>query len=197
MQLTRERAITLHRRMWRWIGLKTLKEKRCVKDEEWFEKFRLKIPFLRSYCCEYNECNKLYGYLNCRYCLIDWGGRSCVDNNKPGDKQGLYGLWLNTVRNNDWQKAGDLALQIAELTERKVIASFDRTLEDILMDLGANKPFLDEAEETEDGTINPFTKEGTAAYDRLIELLHSVGQLTSVDMEPVIKELDNIAARDY
>lgn len=78
-----------------------------------------------------------------------------------------------------------------------MITLFDKTLEDILMDLGANKPFLDEAEETEDGTINPFTKEGTVAYDRLIELLHSVGRLTNVDMEPVIKELDNIATRDY
>lgn len=71
---------------------------------------------------------------------------------------------------------------------------FDKTLEDILMDLGADRPFFDGVE---DEVCSPLTEEGTAAYNRLIELLHSVGQLTNVDMEPVIKELDNIAARDY
>lgn len=71
---------------------------------------------------------------------------------------------------------------------------FDKTLEDILMDLGADRPFFDGVE---DGVCSPFTEEGAAAYDRLTELLYSVGQLTNVDMEPVIKELDNIAESDY
>ena len=53
MQLTKECAITLHRRMWRWIGLKTLKEKRCVKKEEWFERFGLEWVICGCYCCEY------------------------------------------------------------------------------------------------------------------------------------------------
>lgn len=71
---------------------------------------------------------------------------------------------------------------------------FDKTLEDILMDLGADKPFFDGVE---DDVCSSLTEEGSAAYNRLIELLYSVGQLTNVDMEPVIKELDSIAASEY
>lgn len=120
MQLTKERAITLHRRMWRWIGLKTLREKRCVRKEEWFERFGLKTIYNDCYCCEY--ARQFFPYSDwrntrCFYCPIDWGGESCI-NNECGDGNGLFNLWEAT---GDWQEAGKLALQIAELPERKEI----------------------------------------------------------------------------
>ena len=126
MQLTKERAITLHRRMWRWIGLKTLKEKRCVKDEEWFERFRLERIHYICYCCEYASQFLFFLYLNnisrvfasggstCNFCPIDCGGKK-----HRSDKQALFELWRYAIARNNWQEAGKLALQIAELPERK------------------------------------------------------------------------------
>ena len=119
MQLTKERAITLHRRMWRWIGLKTLKEKRCVRKEEWFERFGLKTIYNDCYCCEY--ARQFFPYSDwrntrCFYCPIDWGVRTCI-----APERGLYDLWYDAVKDRDWQEAGKLALQIAELPEREEI----------------------------------------------------------------------------
>ena len=121
MQLTRERAITLHRRMWRWIGLKTLKEKRCVKKDEWFERFKLNKVCCECYCCEYVK-----QFLNippddqCGRCPIDWVGIDCTYG-KKGDGHGLLILWSKATLRNNWRKAGKLALQIAELPEREEI----------------------------------------------------------------------------
>lgn len=119
MQLTKERAITLHRRMWRWIGLKTLKEKRCVWKGEWFNRFGLKIISCACYCCEYAQQFMQYpDWLNvrCFYCPIDWGGeRNCCDG------KALFELWRYEKDMGNWQKAGKLALQIAELPEREEI----------------------------------------------------------------------------
>ena len=116
MQLTKERAITLHRRMWRWIGLKTLKEKRCVKKEEWFKRFGLKTIYCGCYCCEYARSLLLYFHLGrdrCVHCPINWGGkRDCCDG------KALFALWKYEKDMDNWQEAGKLALQIAELPER-------------------------------------------------------------------------------
>ena len=119
MQLTKERAITLHRRMWRWLGLKTLKEKRCVKKEEWFERFKLNAICCECYCCEYaQQFMQYHDWLNvrCFYCPIDWGGeRNCCDG------KALFALWRYEKDMGNWQEAGKLALQIAELPEREEI----------------------------------------------------------------------------
>ena len=116
MQLTKERAITLHRRMWRWIGLKTLKEKRCVRKEEWFKRFKLNKICLDCYCCEYDLL-----YLiefnsggDCAACPIDWGGKG-----RCYDEKALLALWKEATWFQNDEKAGKLALQIAELPERK------------------------------------------------------------------------------
>ena len=116
MQLTRERAITLHRRMWRWIGLKTLREKRCVEKHEWFNKFELEWIKSLCYCCEYAQQIADNSSLSCKACPVDWGVRTCT---APG--RGLYDLWCDAVKDRDWQEAGKLALQIAELPEREEI----------------------------------------------------------------------------
>lgn len=116
MQLTKERAVTLHRRMWRWIGLKTLKEKRCVEKYDWFDKFGLERIKSLCYCCEYAQQIADNSSLSCEACPVDWGVRTCT---APG--RGLYDLWCGTVKDGNWQKAGKLALQIAELPEREEI----------------------------------------------------------------------------
>lgn len=117
MQLTKERAITLHRRMWWWIGLKTLKEKRCVEKNEWFERFGLERVTCGCYCCKYSvdKAYELFVYPVCDNCPIDWGGIGC-----EGEKeQGLFSLWCGAFKDGNWQEAAKLALQIAELPERE------------------------------------------------------------------------------
>lgn len=124
MQLTKERAITLHRRIWRWIGLKTLKEKRCVKKDEWFKRFKLNAICCVCYCCEYayKNAHKEGKRSGCDSCPIDWGGISCMHYKEFEDgDNGLYSLWEMTVRHNEYKEAGKLALQIAELPEREEI----------------------------------------------------------------------------
>ena len=117
MQLKKERAVTLHRRMWRWIGLKTLKEKRCVEKYDWFDKFGLEIICVECYCCEYvTQFSALHCDANmprCRFCPIDWGGTTCLHS-----AQGVFGRWNCARIKGNWQEAGKLALQIAELPER-------------------------------------------------------------------------------
>lgn len=117
MELTKKRAITLHRRMWRWIGLKTLKEKRCVNKSEWFAKFGGAV---RSdcYCCEYASAPCFVGLPCYECCPIDWGGLNCLDKVIQCDNLGLYSRWCGTFR-NDYQEAAELALQISALPERE------------------------------------------------------------------------------
>ena len=134
MQLTKEQAITLHRRMWRWIGLKTLKEKRCVEKKEWFEKFRLEWATRSWHCCKYHsdKSYELGVYPICDNCPIDpmdlgeigrenrqgqvlFGLIDCEDEKE----RGLFSLWCSAFKDGNWQEAGKLALQIAELPERE------------------------------------------------------------------------------
>ena len=56
-------------------------------------------------------------YFTCSHCPIDWGGIDCVSD-EHGDDNGLYALWWANIVENNWQEAGKLALQIAELPER-------------------------------------------------------------------------------
>ena len=69
------------------------------------------------------------------------------------------------------------------------------TLEDILIALGAQTPFLEKAEETEDGAIQPFTPEGAKAYNVLIDILFCIGNITGagIYMDYVVEALDKVA----
>lgn len=70
------------------------------------------------------------------------------------------------------------------------------TLEDILNVLGSKKPFLDKIIIDEDGRRQPFTKGGVKAYEKLTEILYTVGELTNTDMNDIVEELDSIADQD-
>ena len=116
MELTKKRSITLHRRMWRWIGLKTLKEKRCVNKSEWFAKFGGDVDVRDNcYCCEYAmqflASHRDDNMSLCRFCPIDWGGLNCMYK--------LFSLWNIAVWLQIYEEAAKFALQIAELPERE------------------------------------------------------------------------------
>lgn len=108
MKLTREQAITEHRKMWNWIANMTEKLKRKIEKEEYFFAMRIKdIPRMECYCCEYND-----HYMPCaNTCIINWGeDKGCM---------GSYFVEWDSIT-DDWRYAARLARIIANLPERKV-----------------------------------------------------------------------------
>ena len=86
-----------------------------MEKYEWFERFELEATEFFCYCCEYTF--RLAGKnIICKYCPIDWGGINCENHG-----QGLFALWFYAKGRKNWQEAGKLALQIAELPEREEI----------------------------------------------------------------------------
>ena len=108
MKLTREQAISEHRKMWNWIADMTEKLKRRVEKEEYFRGIGfLDIPYMKCYCCEFERYNP-----NCcdEHCIIDWGeGIGCADS--------YYKKWIFT---DYWQEAALFAKIIADLPERDI-----------------------------------------------------------------------------
>ena len=117
MKLSKERAIQMHRRMWKWIALKSRKEKRCIYKDE-FPYFKNERIRDLCFCCEYadqtrpNVCADLHRI--CMYCPINWGSnRSCSEDH------GLFEKWIGAIRDNRWRKAARIAMKISKLPERK------------------------------------------------------------------------------
>lgn len=68
-----------------------------------------------------------------------------------------------------------------------------KTLEEVLQILGSKKPFLKEIIIDVDGHKQPFTKSGSVAYGKLVDILYTIGELTNTNVNDIIEELDNIA----
>ncbi|SDY29880.1 hypothetical protein [Eubacterium barkeri] len=111
MEPTKSEAVRRHRKMWNWIADETDRLKFKVEKCEYFYNFEIEdIPSLECYCCEY-----LFNLGNCKClngCPIDWGNyfgcqKPCLES--------LYKLWCLEC---DWQKAANLAREIANLPER-------------------------------------------------------------------------------
>lgn len=108
MNLTRERAIAEHRKMWNWIADETEKLKRKVEKSDYFNAMGIDdIPDNECYCCEFNVYHPDY----CdEHCIIDWGcDKWCLNS--------YFKKWLFTY---DWQEAARLARIIANLPERRI-----------------------------------------------------------------------------
>lgn len=126
-RLTREQAIKNHRKMWQWIRAQTLRQKRCVNEQDYFtaNNFSFEsIPLAKSYLCEYNrECNRGN---SCKNCPVLWNGLDCCSKESSLDMQGLYTKWKDAVNKKDFYTAAELAGIIAELpqsyTERRLRA---------------------------------------------------------------------------
>jgi len=71
------------------------------------------------------------------------------------------------------------------------------TLEDILKALGSCKPFLKKMIIDDEGHRFPFTKKGGRAYNKLTEIIYTVGNLTETDMNDVVEALDEIVTNEY
>lgn len=133
--LTLEETQRRHKELWMWIAEETRKRKEKVKKDDFFLKHNeYGIPQNFCWCCEFGGRHCLD--VNIEHCYIlcpieKWGenAKYCFYVNS------LYQLWLNE---QDWQKAADLAEQIANLPFKK---AFDITLEQakLLRDKGYGK----------------------------------------------------------
>lgn len=121
MELTREQAITEHRKMWRWIAEQY--ENECDIDPYQLKKiYFLKNGYddsslIRNRCflCEYVK--ELYG--GCNNCPLIWGTiEGCMGISD--EHRGLYGQLMDCYLNpGDMKKCAKLARQIAELPEKQ------------------------------------------------------------------------------
>lgn len=116
MELTREEAISKHRKMWNWIADRIEEEKEDQDIED------LKIEYCHDeevrvknncFCCEYINCV-------CVFCPIKWESKvenyMCIDEYKENDSEGIYSIWCDET---DWREQAKLARKIANLPERE------------------------------------------------------------------------------
>lgn len=117
MELTREEAISKHRKMWNWIA------DRIEEEKEYQDIGDLKIEYCdregfddienNCFCCEYTQ-------VNCGSCPIEWHSHlyeyMCEQKDEEDDDKGLYLLCCDE---SDWREHAKLARQIANLPERE------------------------------------------------------------------------------
>lgn len=130
MQLTKERAIQEHRKMWNWIAdqyenkTDLLNKTECVDDlKRWY----IYMTFLGEtidndcFCCEYDY---EFGGV-CEHCPLEWNSiySCCMCVDKDAFNNNLYGTIsdFNHVKSsdNDFSCCAKLARKIANLSERE------------------------------------------------------------------------------
>jgi len=119
--LTKEEAITEHRKMWNWIAEECIKRKRRVTKLEYFKSnCIINIPYNKCYCCEfaYNNAWKTNTKITdrsdiCKCCPLIWKYGKCVM-----DGLGEYDEWVRTLLKDDFKAEAEIARKIANLPER-------------------------------------------------------------------------------
>lgn len=112
--LTRERAIEEHRKMWNWIADETEKRKYKVDKVIYFIEHKDEypiIPHIRCWCCEYDGCHA------CKKCPINWKN----EDNYCGNKS-IYVSW-DLADDFSYELCASLARQIANLPEREEVVN--------------------------------------------------------------------------
>ena len=117
MSLTKNHAVTEHRKLWNWVADATERREHCVDKWEYFIENELsteKIPFQNCFCCEYSilkSSKKDVDY--CTFCPVQW---NTTDNsNDCKCVQGEYGRWSKAYRDGDYERAAKIARKIANL----------------------------------------------------------------------------------
>ena len=116
MELTKEKAIKEHRKMWRWLAEHPDKNK-----SDYFELMGIDDSDLYNRCflCTYAEAEmerqQVDDYVGCNYCPLDWGDKGC-----NGTDYSLYDAWVFYGDTSDDDRCAEAARQIAELPERIV-----------------------------------------------------------------------------
>lgn len=143
MTLTKEKAIELHRIMWRYIADTSMKERRCVSKAEaisWMQVHnfieRNYEPVYKCFACHYaikTQIARGFGFCSeaarCIICPLEWNSSAdrimcqfksyedqCSSNNIY-QSTGLFSLWYQATEKGNWQIASELANEIACLKE--------------------------------------------------------------------------------
>ena len=105
-KMTREEAISKHRKMWRWLAKNPGKWK-----EDFLGKFDPEADLdSECYLCEYTYPRP------CDDCPLEWPGGCCFDVEDV--EEALYSAWCNAMRYGQYDVAAEIAKRIAELPER-------------------------------------------------------------------------------
>lgn len=113
--MTFDETVAEHRKMWNWIADETLRLKRVVNKSEYFFSIGLRRndwPVCKCFCCEYTS-------MCCDHCPLEWHG-SDKTISQTCFIGGEYSRWRLACEVGDWEKASDLARQIANLPEREI-----------------------------------------------------------------------------
>ena len=113
MTLTKQLAIKLHRKLWRWIADETERRKEVVGKHD-YPLFKRKDISYNCWCCEYAEGE-------CKNCPIIWNGEWYYNDlglRIPECEDGEYGKWSEKAMRGNWKEAAHWARVIAELPER-------------------------------------------------------------------------------
>jgi len=128
--LTKEETIIEHRKMWLWIAneIKKNNYQKQVKKINYLihglgmDLYGSEIIINACFLCNYVDCKKKYIF--CSECPLDWGNNKkvtdymCIDKEAVNDGKGLYQEFINANKKNDYQKAEQIARDIANLKER-------------------------------------------------------------------------------
>lgn len=114
--LTKEKAVQLHRELWHKIAEILERNNEGHKHIEELKEKALRelgyttcsVPFNMCWCCEYTELQML----DCDKCPVEWGDNYCSANN------GEYYLFQIALNGSD-KEAATIARKIAELPERE------------------------------------------------------------------------------
>lgn len=131
MDLTKQRAIIEHRRMWNWIAehgwevyqLLNNKHKTLGIIKRFYlelnhDKVIVSKPHFSCFCCEYVKRNlENPEILDCSKCPLDWGnGKTCNNDYNSLFSRLCLKIEDLTITEDEFKS---LALQIANLPERK------------------------------------------------------------------------------
>ncbi len=113
---TFEGAIREHRKMWKWIAIQSMKEKRKVQECEylkliWIDESEL---YCSDFCCHYVNSSNRFAF--CDDCPLEWPGGGCCLCSRNENLVGLYAQWYDC---NDYKKSAFLAYKISKLPERR------------------------------------------------------------------------------
>lgn len=105
-----------HKIMWLWIADQTLKRKKCITKQDYFDEHEILpkySPKNLCYACEealkvFNETSSFWrGESICPYCPLAFSNYVCQQFNS------LYNRWNNFVNINDYENAAIIAKKIA------------------------------------------------------------------------------------
>ena len=120
MKLTREEAVSLHRKMWNWIADR-IEEEKAYQDYQDINNLKEEYCYREGFYYVRNDCFCWeYANCNCDFCPIEWGSDlkdyMCLDKYEVYDDKGLYRL---STYETDWKEQVKLARKISNLPERE------------------------------------------------------------------------------